>query len=55
MFGPISDGVLEEIRLEKQEGKPIRYFAILKSREIKEIYKDEVEFEDDSEKYRNEL
>lgn len=55
VFGPISDGVLEEIRLAKQEAKPIRYFAILNSRGIKEISKDEVEFEDDLEKYVNEL
>lgn len=55
VFGPISDGVLEEIRLAKQEGKPIRYYAILKSREIKEISRDEVEFEDDLEKHRDEL
>lgn len=55
VFGPVSDGVLEEIRLAKQGGKPIRYYAILKSREIKEISKHEVEFEEDLEKYRNEL
>ena len=50
VFGPVSDGVLAEIRLARQEGKPIRYYAILKSRKIKEISKDEVEFEDDLEK-----
>ena len=55
VFGSVSDGVLAEIQLAKQEGKPIRYYAILKSREIKEISKDEVEFEDDLEKHRDEL
>ena len=55
VFGPVSDGVLDEIRLAKQEIKPIRYFSILKSSEIKEISKDEVEFEDDLEKYKYEL
>ena len=55
MFGPVSDGVLAEIRLAKQGDKPIRYYTILKSREIKEISKDEVELEDDLEKYRDEL
>jgi len=31
VFGPISDGVLAEIKLAKQENKPLRYFAIVKS------------------------
>jgi hypothetical protein len=55
VFGPVSRGVLAEIRLAKQAGKPIRYFSILKSRDIKEISKDQVEFEDDLEKYKSEL
>ena len=46
VFGPISDGVLEEIRLAKQNGKPIKYYAIIKSQEIREISKDEVKFEE---------
>ena len=55
VFGPVSDGVLDEIRLAKQEGKPIRYFAIENSREIKEISKEEVKFEGDLSKYSKEL
>src|SRR3989344_7821839 len=43
VFGPISNGVLEEIKLAKSEGKTVRYFAIIKSREIKEISKSETE------------
>ena len=35
--------------------KPARYFSIMDSREIKEIDKSEAEFEDDLEKFRNEL
>ena len=54
-FGPVSDGVLEEIRLAKKEQKPIKYFAILKPKEIKEISKDEIVFEEDLAKYRNEI
>ena len=55
VFGPVSDGVLEEIRLAKREGKPVRYYAILHSREIKEIPKDEVEFEGNVENAQHDL
>ena len=55
VFGPISDGVLEEIRLAKKNNKPIRYFKIVKSRDIEEISKDQVEFEEDLAKYAHEL
>jgi len=55
VFGSISDGVLDEIRLAKKEGKPISYYAIFDSRNIKEISKDEAKFEEDLEKYRGDL
>ena len=55
VFGPVSDGVLAEIQLAKKDGKTVRYYAILKSRQIKEVSKDEVEFEEDLAKHRNEL
>ena len=55
VFGPIADGVLAEIVLAKQKGKPVRYFKIIKSKEIEEITKDEVEFEDDLAKYSYQL
>jgi uncharacterized phage-associated protein len=55
VFGPIADGVLFEIRLAKHMNKPIRYFRVVKSKEIEEISKDEVEFEDDLAKFRHEL
>jgi hypothetical protein len=56
VFGDISDGVLAEIQLFKKWGKPIRFFNIDNlPGEIKEISKDEVEFEDDLEKHREEL
>ena len=45
VFGEISDGVLAEIKLAKELEKPIRYFLIIKSREISEISENEVQFE----------
>ncbi|MEI8091300.1 MAG: hypothetical protein WCG98_03475 [bacterium] len=47
--------MLAEIKMVKEAGKPIKYFKIVKSLDIQEITKDEVEFEDDLEKYKNEL
>jgi len=55
VFGPVSNGVLEEIRLAKKLNKPIRYFKIIKSEEIVGIQKDEVEFEEDLKKFAEEL
>jgi hypothetical protein len=55
VFGPISDGVLAEIKMVKESGKPIKYFKIIDSKEIKEISKNEAGFEEDLEKYRAEL
>ena len=55
VFGPISDGVLAEIKLAKSLNKPIRYFKITMGKEIKEISKDEVEFEEGLDEYKNEL
>ena len=45
VFGQVSDGVLAEIKIAKEKQKPIKYFAVINSKEIKEISKDEVEFE----------
>jgi len=45
VFGKISDGVLAEINLAKKSGKPIRYFEVIKSKDIKEISEKEVELE----------
>lgn len=55
VFGPVSDGVLEEIRLAKKTDKPIKYFAVINSKEIKEISKTEVEFEEGLEQHSKEL
>tara|TARA_Y100000034_G_C6815299_1_gene366745 strand:- start:188 stop:565 length:378 start_codon:yes stop_codon:yes gene_type:complete len=55
VFGPVSDGVLEEIRLAKKEGKNVLYFSIVGSKDIIEARKEEVEFEKGLEMYRDEL
>ncbi|MFA5745857.1 MAG: hypothetical protein WCX73_00825 [Candidatus Pacearchaeota archaeon] len=55
VFGQISNGVLAEIILAKQRDKPVRYFDIIKSKDIIEITKEKVIFEEDLEKHRSEL
>lgn len=50
VFGSISDGVLAEIELVKEWGKPIKYFKITRKKDIQEIKevknKEDLEFED---------
>jgi hypothetical protein len=46
VFGQISDGVLLEIKLAKEANKPIKYFKVINSKDIKEISEDEIEFEE---------
>ncbi len=53
VFGPISDGVLAEIKLMKEWKKPVKYFKISENRHIQEINKDEAKFEDNLERFRN--
>ena len=55
VFGQISDGVLKEIKLAKSLNKPIKYFEIINSKEIKQISKNEVKFEEGLEKFTLEL
>ncbi len=55
VFGPISDGVIAEIKIFKKTKKPIRYFKIINGKKIKEIKKKEVEFERDVAKFSYEL
>jgi len=45
VFGKISDGVLAEIRLAKKLKKPIKYFAVVDSKRIKEIVEKEAVIE----------
>ena len=55
VFGPVSDGVLAEIIQAKEQHKPVRYFAIIKSRSIEEIDTNAVVLEDDVAEYRSQL
>ncbi|MGC8812657.1 MAG: hypothetical protein ACP5O8_03695 [Candidatus Aenigmatarchaeota archaeon] len=55
VFGKVSDGVLAEVKIAKQLGKNIKYFKVVDSKEIKEIKKDEVEFEDDVKELAGEI
>lgn len=45
VFGKISDGVMAEIKLAKETNKPIRYFQVIASKDIKEISEKEAELE----------
>ena len=47
VFGAISNGVLAEIQIAKEQKKPIKYFAIEDSKTIVETVKDKVELEDE--------
>jgi len=46
IFGEVSNGVLAEIKIAKEKNKSIKYFTVIDSKEIKEISKDEVKFEE---------
>jgi hypothetical protein len=52
VFGPISDGVLAEIVLAKEAGKPISYFKIEKPYRIVPISEEEVEMEKEVEEFK---
>jgi hypothetical protein len=54
VFGPISDGVLAEVKMVKEAGKPIRYFDVAKSK-VREITKNELRFEDGLERFSSEM
>ncbi len=52
VFGEISDGVLAEIQMFKKLGRPIKFFDISGlPKEIKEISKEDVVFEDEIKEY----
>ena len=55
VFGAISNGVLAEIKIAKEVGKPVKYFRIAKPHTIIPCEKQEVEMEKDVEAFRNEL
>ncbi|MBU3957648.1 MAG: hypothetical protein KKB25_01070 [Nanoarchaeota archaeon] len=45
--------MLAEIKLAKEWGKSVKYFKISENRHIREIRKEEAEFEDDLERFSN--
>ncbi len=54
VYGEVSDGVLAEIQMFKSLGKPIRFFDISKlPKEVREITKEEVKFEDEVKEYKD--
>ena len=55
VFGPISDGVLAEIKLCQKAGKPIRYFKLVGNGDIQEAQKEEAELEDEVKEFKHEL
>lgn len=55
VFGPISDGVLAEIKLAKEIGRPVKYFAIEKPHRIIPIEKEAAILEENVEPFRAEL
>lgn len=46
VFGEISNGVMAEIELAKKDGKTIRYFEIIDSKNIREISEAEAKLEE---------
>jgi hypothetical protein len=55
VFGPISDGVLAEIKLAKELTKPIRYFAVQKPHTFIEVAPTEALLEEEVAQFRHEL
>jgi hypothetical protein len=47
VFGDVSNGVLAEVKIGKEQGKTIRYFAIQKPHKIVETTKEHVALEDE--------
>lgn len=47
VFGAVSNGVLAEVQIAHEQGKPVRYFAIEKPHQIVTTTKDKVEVEAD--------
>jgi len=55
VFGPVSNGVLAEIKIAKELNKPIKYFKIEKPHKIISISKEEVEMEEEVKGFKSEL
>lgn len=55
VFGPISNGVLAEIKIAQDLNKPIKYFKIEKPHKVVPISVEDVEMEHGMEEFRSEL
>ncbi|MEI6477421.1 MAG: hypothetical protein WCO52_00315 [bacterium] len=55
VFGPVSDGVLAEVKQAKAIKKPVRYFSVNHNTGIKECQPAEVEMEDEVAEFRDQL
>ena len=55
VFGPVSNGVLAEIKIAKGLNKPIKYFKIEKPHKIVPILAKDVEMEDDVKDFKEDL
>lgn len=56
VYGEVSDGVLAEIQMFKQLGRPIRFFDISQlPGEVKEISKEELIFEDEVKEFADSI
>ena len=55
VFGPVSNGVLAEVKIAKEMNKPIKYFKIEKPYNMIEIEKTEVVMEEEVAEFKNDL
>ena len=55
VFGPVSNGVLAEIKIAKEMNKPVKYFKIEKPHKMISISKEDVEMEEDVKDFKSEL
>ena len=55
VFGPVSNGVLSEIKIARADNKPIKYFTIQKSQHVVPVSKEDVEMENEVKQFRSEL
>jgi len=47
VFGAVSNGVLAEVQIANEQGKPVRYFTVEKSHKINESTKEKVAMEEE--------
>ncbi|MDD5433345.1 MAG: hypothetical protein PHE77_01660 [Candidatus Pacebacteria bacterium] len=56
VFGPVSNGVLAEIKIAQEQKKPVKFFKIEKPHKIVPVVsKEEIEMEDDVKDFKNEI